>query len=145
MSGQWMMQFTHYSKMAAVTVVLGIVLTACASTQKTEAIDEERMLAASGFQMKPADTEKKMAHLKTMPQRKLVPHQKGDEIFYLYADATYCKCLYGGGEKAYQRYQKMAVDQSIEEMALSYQQQTGNPMQEVGTLDAPMWADWGPW
>ena len=65
------------------------------------------MLAASGFQMKLADTNEKMPHLKTLPQRKLVPHQKGDEVYY--ADAMYCKCIYAGPYKAYERYQQMAV------------------------------------
>jgi len=141
------MQFIQISSMLETTVisaVLGIALTACVSTQQTEAIDNERLLAAAGFQVKLADTAAKLDHLKTLPQRKLVPHQKGSEVFYVYADATYCKCLYGGPEKAYSRYQQMAVNKSIEEMAVSYQQ-ADNPMQAVDTMDWNLWHDWGPW
>jgi hypothetical protein len=138
------MQITNHPKTAAITAVLSILLTACATTQQTEAIDNERMLAASGFQMRLADTDEKMAHLKTLPQRKLVPHQKGDEVFYVYADAMYCKCIYAGPYKAYSRYQQMAVNKSIEEMAVSYAQQD-NPMQAVDTMNWNLWTDWGPW
>jgi hypothetical protein len=138
------MQITNHPKTTAITAALSIVLTACATTQQTEAIDNERMLAASGFQMRLADTDEKMAHLKTLPQRKLVPHQKGDEVFYVYADAMYCKCIYAGPYKAYSRYQQMAVNKSIEEMAVSYAQQD-NPMQAVDTMNWNLWTDWGPW
>lgn len=139
-----MMQITSRLNTMAVSAILGIALTACVSMQQTEAVDDERMLAAAGFQMKLADTAAKLDHLKTLPQHKLVPHQKGSEVFYVYADATYCKCLYGGPEKAYQRYQQMAVNQSIEEMAVSYRQ-ADNPMQAVDTMDWNLWADRGPW
>jgi len=141
------MQFIQLSSLLETTVisaVLGIALTACVSTQQTEAIDKERMLAVSGFQMKLADTDEKMPHLKTLPQRKLIPHQKGDEVFYVYADAMYCKCIYAGPYTAYERYQQMAVNKSIEEMAVSYRQ-ASNPMQQVDTLNWDLWADWGPW
>jgi hypothetical protein len=138
------MQISNRLTTAAITTILGIALTACATTQQTSAIDNERMLAASGFQMKLADTNEKMAHLKTLPQRKLVPHQKGDEVFYVYADAMYCKCIYAGPYKAYERYQQMAVNKSIEEMSASYAQQD-NPMQAVDTMDWNLWNDWGPW
>jgi hypothetical protein len=138
------MQISNRLTTAAITTILGIALTACATTQQTSAIDKERMLAASGFQMKLADTNEKMAHLKTLPQRKLVPHQKGDEVFYVYADAMYCKCIYAGPYKAYERYQQMAVNKSIVEMSASYAQQD-NPMQAVDTMDWDLWNDWGPW
>jgi len=139
-----MKQISNRLKTTAITAILGIVLTACATTQQTDAIDKERMLAAAGFRMKLADTDAKMDHLKTLPQRKLVPHQKEGEVFYTYADATYCKCIYGGPEKAYQRYQQMAVNKSIEEMSASYAEQD-NPMQAVDTMNWNLWADWGPW
>ena len=139
-----MIQITRTLKLLAVSATLGIAVTACATTQQTDAIDNERMLAAAGFRVKLADTAAKRDHLKTLPQRKLVPHQKEGEVFYTYADASYCKCLYGGPEKVYQRYQQMAVNKSIGEMALSYQQ-ADNPMHAVDTMDWNLWTDWGPW
>jgi hypothetical protein len=138
------MQISNRLTTTAITTILGIALTACATTQQTEAIDKERMLAAAGFQMRLANTAEKMAHLNTLPQRKLIPHQKGDEVFYVYADAMYCKCIYAGPYKAYSRYQQMAVNKSIEEMSASYAQQD-NPMQAVDTMDWDLWNDWGPW
>ncbi|MGB5177312.1 MAG: hypothetical protein WBP44_01145 [Gammaproteobacteria bacterium] len=55
-----------------------------------------------------------------------------------------CKYADGGPEKACQRYQQMAVNKSIEEMAVSYQQ-ADNPMQAVDTMDWKLWVDWDPW
>jgi hypothetical protein len=62
----------------------------------------------------------------------------------VYADATYCKCIYAGPYKAYSRYQQLAENKSIEEMAVSYGQ-ASNPMQQIDTMDWNLWTDWGPW
>ena len=43
------MQISNRLKITAITTILGIALTACATTQQTGAIDKERMLAAAGF------------------------------------------------------------------------------------------------
>jgi len=92
-----------------------VMLTACAAIQNRDAMDTERMLAASGFQMRLADSPEKLDHLKSMTQRKLVLHQHNGKIYYIYADATFCKCLYVGNEKSYQRYQKLSIEKNIAE------------------------------
>jgi hypothetical protein len=70
------------------------------------------MLSAAGFQQKLADTPEKMAHLQTMPQQDVTGHKDGDKPRYVYADATYCQCLYIGDEAAYQRYRQLAKKSS---------------------------------
>jgi hypothetical protein len=47
--------------------VLGIALAGCPATQKSDAMDAERKLAAAGCQMKLADSPEKFEHLKTLP------------------------------------------------------------------------------
>ena len=59
----------------------------CAAIQRSEAIRTERVLAAAGFQMKLADTPEKLAKVQGMTQRKLQPHDKDGEMFFVYADA----------------------------------------------------------
>jgi hypothetical protein len=96
-----------------VLVALAVALAGCAAIQKNETDQTEQTLAAAGFQMQPADSPARMAHLQTLTQHKLVPHDKDGEMFYVYADASDCKCIYTGDEAAYQAYQKMAVDERI--------------------------------
>ena len=50
-------------------------LVSCAAIEKQNAMDMERLLAASGFKLKLADTPKKMAALQGLPQRELVPQE----------------------------------------------------------------------
>ena len=126
-----------------IAAVVGLVLVGCAPSQKTlntRAMNTERMLAAAGFQMKLADTPGKLTKLEAMPQRALTPHQQGDDVRYVYADATSCKCLYAGSEKAYQRYQELALKHQDTEDRLEAAQ-----MNEAASMDWDYWGGWAPW
>ena len=73
-------------------------------------MEEERMLAAAGFQMKLANTRERMKKAEALAQRKFTKVPYGDgSVRYVYADAKYCKCIYAGSEQAYGRYWKMAM------------------------------------
>jgi len=100
----------------------------------------ERLLAASGFQMRLADTPQKLDHLKSMTQRKLVLHQHDNKIYYVYADATSCKCIYVGNEKSYQRYQKLSIEKNIAD-----EQRRAAEMNENAHMNWGLWGPWGPW
>ena len=102
----------------------------CAMIGRSDAMDTERLLAASGFRMQLADTSARMAHVEALPQRKLTPVPHGSENRFVYADATYCKCMYVGTEEAFDRFQKLSTRQEIAEE------------QEAASLD---WGAWGPW
>ena len=117
-------------KSIAIITVLGIVLAGCAALQKSETTDTEQMLAAAGFNMRPADTPEKLAHLKTLTQRKLISHERDGKVYFVYADAANCKCLYAGNQENYQRYQSLSVKKNIAEM------------NEAAPMD---WGLWGPW
>ena len=110
----------------------GVALLAAAGCQ-TVAMDNERALAAAGFQMKMADTPDKLARLERLPQRKLTPVPHNEETRFVYADAKYCKCLYVGSQKAYGRYQRLEIHERIAEE------------QEAAALDWDAWGAWGPW
>ena len=106
---------TVWLKPIVVVVFLGIAVAGCAGIQKSNTMDMERTLSAAGFHIKLADTPEKLAHVKTLTQRKLVPHQKDGAVYYVYADAADCKCVYAGTEKAYQRYRNLALKRNIAE------------------------------
>jgi hypothetical protein len=98
------------------------------TTQRTE-----HLLAAAGFEMKLADTPEKLANLNTLtPRRTLVPQERDNRLFYVYADPDLCKCLYVGTSTQYQQalQKSYASDQSI---AVGQQ------------LNALAWDLWEPW
>jgi hypothetical protein len=111
-------------------VILALTFVGCTAIQKEDASDTEQLLAAAGFQMKLANTPEKLAHLQTLTQHKVVPHEQDGNIRYVYADADFCQCLYAGDQASYQRYEKMAVKQNIAEM------------NENAAMN---WGMWGPW
>ena len=81
------------------------------TTQRTE-----QLLAAAGFEMKLADTPEKLANLSTMtPRRTLVPEERDNRLYYVYADPDLCKCLYVGTSTQYEQalQRSFASDQSI--------------------------------
>jgi hypothetical protein len=60
-------------KVILIIVALGIALVAYAEVRKANTADSERLLTTAGFKMPSADTPEKLAHVKTMAQRKLAP------------------------------------------------------------------------
>jgi len=98
-----------------ISVFLMLALAGCAMDQKQKAIEMERLLAASGFKMRLADTESKLAQLKELPQRKLVAQNWNGKVRYVYADADNCKCAYVGDEEAYKHFQGLALQRQIAE------------------------------
>jgi hypothetical protein len=119
-----------YRKVVMLALVAALQLAGCAAIQRSEAKDKEQLLAAAGFQAKPADTPEKLANLRTMPPRKLLSQAKDGNFVYSYVDPDYCQCLYVGGPKEYSAYQRLAVEKEIAQER----------------LDAAMdWDMWGPW
>ena len=116
-------------KSIAIITVLGFALAGCAAVEKNDASDTEEMLAAAGFKMRPADTPEKLAHLQSLTQRKLISHDRDGKVYFVFADADFCKCLYVGNQMDFQRYQNLSVSQNMAQMNAA----------------APMdWGMWGP-
>jgi len=67
----------------------------------------EEMLLDAGFVKNTADTPEKMARISKEIQRKVIPVQTEDQIYYIYADADFCQCLYVGSESAFQRFEDL--------------------------------------
>ena len=133
---------TTTRKAAGMVVLFALItlLGSCAAIEKQNAMDMERMLAASGFKMKLAETPEKLAALEGLPQRKLVPQQHEGKVYFYYADATTCKCLYVGSQKSYQQFQKLATQRK---MAQDYRWAAQANMD--ARMNFGMWGPWGPW
>jgi hypothetical protein len=94
----------------AVPALLGA---GCAAIQRYEARDMERMLAAAGFHMRPADTPERQEDLRSMPPHRLVSRTKDGGVVYMYADPDNCHCVYVGGNKEYSEYERLSVQRQI--------------------------------
>jgi hypothetical protein len=117
--------------------VAAIAISGCASISNQSAMDTERRLSAAGFQMKLAGTPEKMARLKTLTERKLVPTTIDGNTAFVYADTISCKCVYVGSEKNYQEYQRLSIQQNIvNEQRLTVESAQANEMN---------WNAWGAW
>jgi hypothetical protein len=118
-------------------VALGLSVTGCAAIRAHQTAETEQILAAAGFQVKPADTPEKLAHLQTLTPRKVVRYTRDGQPQYVYADPETCKCLYVGDEQRYQKYQELSLQKQIADEQMSAAQTN---------WDASMnWGAWGPW
>ena len=122
-------------EMARYVVAVVVLLAGCAAMREEHTREKENMLAAAGFQMKPADTPKRVAHLQTLTPLKLLPYTRSDgKLLYVYTDPQGCNCLYVGDETAYQRYR-----------ALEQQQKVAQEQMVTAQMNADAAMDWGLW
>jgi len=129
-----MRELTRY----AVAVALIVVVGGCAAMREERAKDKENLLAAAGFQMKPANSPSRVAHLQTLTPLKLLPYTRTDgKLLYVYADPKGCNCLYVGDETAYQRYRALA-----EQRKIAQEQMVTAQMNADAAMD---WGLWGPY
>jgi hypothetical protein len=130
------------SRTVLIAAILGLLSGGCAAKKAQVAMNTERMLHAAGFQMKIADTPEKLDMLKGLAQRKILPHPRNGKMYYLYADAASCQCLYMGTAEAYQRFIDYRVNQSIAEDNRKAAQANANA---TTSYDMGVWGTWGPW
>jgi hypothetical protein len=113
-------------------LILAGALGGCAAIERQEAVDTEKLLAAAGFQMRPADTAERQQDLANMPPRRMVVHHQGAQTVYTYADAQNCRCLYVGEAKAYDEFRRLAVSEAI--------------AQDMSAVSMnPVFMSWGVW
>ena len=100
--------------LAGMTILTAFYLLGCATTSpKEKAFDAENLLVSAGFTYKVADTAEKLEKLKSLPQRKLLRHERQDKVTYLYADVVACKCVYMGDEAAYQSLRRLMYSEKL--------------------------------
>src|SRR5689334_17910123 len=110
-----------------------LTLSGCAMLHRQEAASTEQMLAAAGFQIRPADNPERVHDLQVMPPLKLVERNQAGNIRYTFADPYKCHCLYVGGEKEYSAYQRVVTERQIAQERIWAEE------------DAMDWAAWAPW
>jgi len=129
------MRMKRIAPALVLVAVTGVALSGCAEIQKNEAIDTERELAASGFQMKFAKTPAQIAKVAALPQRQLARVAGPDGApRFVWADATDCRCIYAGNEAAYDRFQEISISQQI-----------ANEDEMTAAMDWNAFGPWAPW
>jgi len=122
-------------------IALTTMITGCASQGTMPATMQTQLdLGSCGFTWKIADTPEKMKQLEALPQRQIVPHQKDGKVYYIYADARDCKCVYIGDEKAYQQYRQFVYDKRMDRKNDIAAEQAATI-----TMDLGFWGAFGPW
>ena len=121
-------------------LMLAISIIACAATRDSKIVDMQKLLTAAGFKMGVADTPQKLAELKKLPQRELVPREDGTKLVYIYADAQKCSCAFVGDEQAYQKYQKLTRAKQIADQ--DRREAVRNKQREMDSDDASFGRSW---
>jgi hypothetical protein len=132
---------TSIGRITAVGLLtLCLALVGCAGMQAEQAQQTkttEDLLSAAGFKQIFPTTAKLKARLQAMPQKQIFMASRGAKLFYVYADAAGCGCLYAGNQQQYQAFKNLAAQYQM--AAMQYQAAQMN-------LDASMdWGDWGEW
>ncbi len=120
-----------------VVVAVALLLAGCLSRERRYAEANEQGLAAAGFQVRLADTPEKLAHVQTLIQRKILVYKWQGRLYYVWADATVCKCLYVGTEQQYQRYARLGTEAS-----LAAERRTAVEENEAAALFGQTWGPW---
>ena len=93
-------------------VTIALMLAGCAALHKNDVLDVEGLLTKAGFQKQIADTPQKLAHLKTLAQQRISRHKRHGKLYFVYADAADCECLYAGDEVAFRHFQDLERQQN---------------------------------
>jgi hypothetical protein len=112
-----------------------VFLTGCAAIEKAERGSTEQMLAAAGFNALPADTPQRQAALAQLKPYVISQQFRNGQALYVYPDAE-GNFAYIGDQAAYNRYQKLMVQQQISDQNLMAAQMSTMP---------GMWGGWGYW
>jgi hypothetical protein len=121
-----------------ISLLFVLSMTGC-MTVAEKAQQTEQTLAASGFRVQLGSSPDQLAHIQAQTQLQLVPHEKDGSVYYVYADAVNCHCLYWGNEEAYQRYQQLAIQKEIAD-----EQRQAASMNQSAAMNWGMWGA-GPW
>ena len=116
-------------------LMLGCIYAGCAGLQQNRVADVEGLLKRAGFTQMPADTPEKLAHLKSLPQHRLIHHTLNGQNRVMYADAAYCVCVYVGDEAQLRHYRNLEIQQNEDPIAL---------MTDPDIVTGTEWSDvWG--
>jgi hypothetical protein len=117
-------------------LLIAALMCGCAAIEKADRENTERLLAASGFRVLPANSPARQEALKIMPPYKIERKLKGEEVYYSYACPDQ-SIAYIGNQADYSKYRELELQQEIAN------QNTASS--ENAVLTAQEWNDWRVW
>lgn len=104
--------------------------------EKADRNNTERLLAASGFHVLPANSPTRQKALEAMTAYKIERKLKGDEVYYSYACPDQ-SIAYIGNQADYSKYRELELQQEIANQNTASSENT--------VLAAQEWNDWRVW
>jgi hypothetical protein len=95
----------------SLAICLGVALLGCALIQQNK---KTSLLESAGFKMVAANTPEKIQALNTLPAGKIARIDRDGSIYYVYPDASECRCLRVGRQEQYDRYLRLASNQKAD-------------------------------
>lgn len=127
---------------AIVMVVLGIALVGCATgpssgpgLSSSSGQSQADLLRAAGFRTHTVEDEH-VAYIQTLPAQKVVLNKYQDKPLYMVCTESGSRQCYLGDEAAYQRYQKLAIQQSISEDQRNVYEERSDPQAQQMWMDS---------
>ena len=111
-------------------LMLGVA--GCVSPQQ-QVTQKEDLLAAAGFQIRIADSPRRIAAMKRLPPNKFVTRVVNGQPVYQYADPLVCRCVYFGSQQNWDAYRQEVLAKQLADEA-----------QMTAIMNQTDW-DWGPW
>lgn len=122
------------------TALLAFALPACSpypTNPNDQLINKENKLSAAGFKKKSIASEAQLADFRKIPAHLIRPATYKGKIIYLYADPSFCGCLYVGSAAAYNTYIQGAQTRFVRAEVKESTTDSG--------FDPPYMLDGGPW
>ena len=116
-------------------LVAALAVAGC-ETQQEIVSQKEDLLAAAGFQARPANTPDRQAMLAKLPANHFAMRDVNGKTVYLYGDPIACRCVYFGDSAAFSKYKQERFQQRIADE----QQTTADLYSDPGWG----WGAWGP-
>ena len=109
---------------------IGIFLAGCAtgpSSSPAAGNTQEDLLRQAGFKTRAANSPQRLAYIKTLPAKKVVLNQYQEKPLYLVCTDPEAKQCFLGDQAAYERYQQLAIQQSISEDQINVKEHRWDP------------------
>jgi len=110
------MTIKHFTIITSLLILSLSVLSCATGNQSVSSSsgDIERLLLEAGFLRKPIDSPEKMERARIEVQRKVIPYQDLEGIYYIYVDVDLCQCWYTGNESAFSRFEELMYLKNVE-------------------------------
>jgi hypothetical protein len=113
-----------------------LLFSGCAAIEQADRSNTERLLAAAGFKVLPANTTERQPSLESARPYKVERKLKGDEVYYFYACPDQ-SIAYIGNQTDYSKYRELELQQEIANQNTIASENT--------VLAAQQWNDWRVW